>query len=219
MNDNIIVKSLIDSFEILKTKWSSKHDAISLCISEMTKYDIDIAFDMWLYILKSNSVLLNSERDSEYLVSDLIDKMVETLMSECDTDENETFIKEFVPRMLNRQEILSLIFENTYCAGARHSLFNDYIPKCFAYMLLVANADVIINIMKLMNSNNFMKDITIGTFVMRSIAELKSIMEDNDVRNKYSVTSDIKMALLNSLDFVRNSTEKAECTVAVLSIV
>ena len=73
--------------------------------------------------------------------------------------------------------------------------------------------------MKLMSSNKYMKDITIGTFVMRSIAELKSIMEDNDISNKYSVTSDIKMALLNSLDLVRNSTEKAECNIAVLSIV
>lgn len=219
MSDNIIVKSFVDSFDILKTKWSSKRDAISLCISEMTKYDCDIAFDMWLYILKNNSDLLNKERDSEYLVSDLIEKMVETLMSRYDADENEIFIKDIIPRMQNRQEILSQIFGNTYCAGARRSSFNDYMPKCLAYMLLVANPDVIINIMKLMSSNKYMKDITIGTFVMRSIAELKSIMEDNDISNKYSVTSDIKMALLNSLDLVRNSTEKAECNIAVLSIV
>lgn len=219
MNDKIIVRSLVDSFEILKTKWSSKRDAISLCISEMTKYDCDIAFDMWLYILKNNSDFLKKERDSEFLVSDMIDKMVETLMSKNNVDEKEAFIKEIIPRMLNRQEILSLIFGNTHCAGANSSLFNDYMPKCFAYMFLVANPDVISNIMKLMSSNKYMKDITIGTFVMRSIKELKTIMEDDDIGNNYSVTSDIKMELLSSLDLVKNSTEKAECTVAVLSIV
>lgn len=219
MNDDIIVRSLVDSFEILKSKWSSKRNAISLCISEMTKYNCDIAFDMWLYILKNNSDLLKQKMNVDFLVSDLIDKIVDTLMPRYDADENEIFIKEIVPRMLNRQEILSLIFGNTYCAGARSSSFRDYMPKCFAFMFLVANPDVIINIMKLMNSNKYMKDVTVGTIVMRSIEELKSIMEDNDISNKYSVTSDIKMALLNSLDLVRDSTEKAECTIAVLSIV
>ena len=219
MNDNIIVKSLVDSFEILKKKWSSKRNAISLCISEMTKYNSDIAFDMWQFILKDNSELLCKERDSEHLVSDLIGKMVETLMSRYDVDENEAFIKEIIPRMQNHQDILSLIFGNTYCAGARSITFIDYMPKCFAYMFLVANPNVIRNIMKLMSSNKYMKDITIGTFVMRSITELKSILEEDDIGNNYSVTSDIKMELLSSLDLVKDSTERAECNVAVLSIV
>ena len=219
MNDNIVVKSLIDSFEILKTKWSSKSDAISLCISEMTKYDVDTAFDMWLYILKNNSDLLSMERDSEYLVSDLIDKMVETLMARYDVEEYEIFIKEIIPHMLKRQEILSILFGNTYNAGAQKLSFNDYMPKCFAYMFLIANSDTITNIMKMISSNKYMKDITIGTFVMKSIKELKSIIEDDDIGNNYSVTNDVKMELLSSLDLVKDSTERAECTVAILSIV
>ena len=64
-----------------------------------------------------------------------------------------------------------------------------------------------------------MKEITIGSFIMKSITELKSIMEYENISNNYSVSSDIKMALLSSLDLVSNSTEKAECTVAVLSII
>ena len=216
MNNDFILKSLMDSFEILKAKWSSKREAITLCISEMTKYDIDIAFDMWLYILKNNTELLKQDRDSEYLVSELIDHIVETIKVKYDMDEDLIFIKIIVPQMLKRKEFFSLIYGNTYRAGARSSSFNDWMPTCLAYTLFVANPDDITNIMKLMSCNKQMKEVSVGTFLMRAINELKTIIEDNDIVDTYSISGDAKMALLSSLDFISDLSEKAECTVAVM---
>lgn len=61
MNNEIILQSLKESFEILKDSWETRNEAIVNCIVETEAIDGDMAMDMWNYILEK---IQNSNADS-----------------------------------------------------------------------------------------------------------------------------------------------------------
>ena len=59
MENNIVLQSLIESFEVIKDSWETKKGAIIDCIVETENYDGSLSMDMWLYILNKEGENVN----------------------------------------------------------------------------------------------------------------------------------------------------------------
>ena len=109
MDKKMYVHYLLESFNVIKNKWSTKCEVLALCIQKMAKYDLGIAMEMWLCLLKKNTKYLKLEGDSEMLVSEMIFNMVlqiKELDSFKDKDENRILFDLIVPEIINKEELI-----------------------------------------------------------------------------------------------------------------
>ena len=216
MNKDLIKKNLSDSFDIIKDNWTVYRDAITLSIAEMLKYDGCMAMDMWLYVLRKNKALIKTDSGVKKLIPEIIEKMVEVRYDHISLTE-DIYLKEIIPNMLDKPEILKCIYNEAFCAGVEDFDIMETTPTCLAYIILMANSDTVIEVMNYLYSNKRMKKVSIGKFLEMTIEALDEMLSDEDMPF-HDMKPNIKDTLLRSLNYITDPVIKAECNVMLISL-
>ena len=223
MEKEIIRQELIDSFDRLKDSWDLNRHAITLCIAEMLKYDGGLSMDMWLYVLKKNEDLLSKRIEAINLIPLVIEKMTEVREHyEYLARMDDVYLNEIIPDMLDKPEILEIIFGKAYCAG---TTWHNIIPSCLAYILLVSNTDSVKQILNHLYNNKRLKGNSQNKRLRESISDffsvtsnvLENLFADDDIPFK-SLKQEIKESIVSSLDNIKDPLLKAEYTISLLPI-
>ena len=162
MENDIILQSLTESFEVIKDSWETKKEAIINCIVETEIYDGDLAMDMWLYILNKEGQ--NVDEDGVRYVG------FGYKMEECIGNVFKAFFKKYeeyelprlmcqvlfghiVPHIIKKDKLLEILFEKSlnmgYCieitdyshiSSISTKLYkNEFIPALIACIFLIDN--------------------------------------------------------------------------------
>ena len=222
MNNDIVIQSLTESFEVLKDSWSTKKEAITNCIVETEVYDGSLAMDMWLYVLKKNEELLNSEEQTKSLVYDVIDRFYNKHERYCNIEYDcKVLIEHIAPHIIYNEDLIYEIFGNAHNAGyveVGAFTFSNFIPMLIACIFLQENARIVSLLMNDLSQNKKMKDVSIGKLLIEANRFIENIQQHEEKFQKlYKVTPQVKEALLSSLDVIKDPEIKAECTIAILS--
>lgn len=223
MNNDLIIQSLTESFEVLKDSWSTKKEAITNCIVETELFDGSLAMDMWHYVLKKNEELLNCEEETKCLVYDVIERFYHKHERYCNTEYVcKVIIEHIAPHIINKEDLIYDIFGNAYNAGyvevGAFAHFCNYIPMLIACILLQENAKIVSLLMNYLSQNMNMKEISIGKLLIEANGFIENIQKHEEKFQKlYKVTPQVKEALLSSLDYIKDPEIKAECTIAIIS--
>lgn len=219
MNNDIIIQSLTESFEVLKDSWSTKKEAITNCIVETEVYDGSLAMDMWLYVLKTNEQLLDSQEQTNGLVYDVLNRFYEKHERYSNTQYKcKAIIEHVATHIIHNENLLFEIFGNAYNAGYDKNSWSDFIPILIACILLQGNARVVSLLMDYLSNNKRMKDLSVGQLLIKANEYIESIQKHKeDFTQSYEVTPQVKEALLSSLDTIKEPEIRAECTIAIIS--
>ena len=220
MSDNTILQSLIKAFEILKDSWSSKSEAITKCIAETEVYDSDIAMDMWLYILQQNREKLKEKDVAEKCVCNVVEKIEEKNKNKYDFWGREyeyvIVLDHIAPYIVKRPEMIKLIFGESVNAGNYYS--NHSVPSLIAGIFLQNKPQIASCVIEEMAKNRMMVDVTIGDLLRRAYELIEEVYKNTDLNKLYSITPEVKEALLSSIELIKNESEKADCLITILSI-
>ena len=228
MNNDIILQSLTEAFEIIKDSWETKKEAIINCIVETERYDGSLAMDMWLYILQCHMPIVTQE-DSNSFVDDVLDRFLRK-HEETDTMSGEhecrAFLNHVAPHLIKKEELIISIFGNTYNAGYRcypnlewDEILTPRAAVCVSCILLLGNAHIVDLLIKSLAQNELMFEISMGHILLRANKYIEYICRnENEFGKKYAVSTEVKEALLKSLQYIKDKEERAECTIAFLSM-
>lgn len=158
MENDIILQSLTESFEIIKDSWESKKETIINCIVETEQYDGGLAMDMWLYILNKEGEQVG-EDGVKYVYFGFDNKMEECIgdvfkafvykYEEFDSSRLrcKVFFDHIVPHIIKNDKLLEILFEKSakgYCTEISEGLYrriykDPYIPALIACIYLMDN--------------------------------------------------------------------------------
>lgn len=228
MDNGLILQSLTDAFEVLKDSWDTKKEAIINCIVETEAYDGSLSMDMWLYILQTHMPIENQE-DANSLVDDVLDRFLrkhEETDSMSGENESKAFLNHVVPHLINNEELIKSIFGKTYNAGYKcypNMEFDEILtPRasvCVACILLLGNANIVEVMIKSLAQNTLMREVSMGKLLLRANKYVEYICRNDYIfDHKYSISPEVKEALIRSLGYIEDKTERAECTIAFLSL-
>ena len=223
MNNEIILQSLTEAFEIIKDSWETKKEAIINCIVETEKYDGSLSMDMWLYILQSNESSFKDAEESKGYIYDVF---------QCFCKKNEEYgsldryacraiMNHIVPHLIKNENLIDIIWGKTINAGyIAEDNRDEYIPMCLASILIIGNPHVISVLMESLAHNDNLVDISIGKFFLKADYFIREEIQHNHevFPQDYKVPLMIKNALMENIDKIENKKERAECTIAFLSI-
>ncbi len=214
---------MTEAFEIIKDSWATKKEAIINCIVETEKYDGSLSMDMWLYILRNNEGSLKNIEKSEGLIYDIF---------QCFCHKNEEYgsldrfacraiMNHIVPHLIKNEKLIDAIWGRTINAGYLvEDNRDEYIPMCLASILLIGNPRVISVLIDSLAHNDNLVDISIGKLFLKADYFIREeIQHNHEVFPKdYKVPLSIKNALMENIDKIENKKERAECTIAFLSL-
>ena len=223
MNNEIILQSLTESFEVLKDSWETKKESIIACIVETEHYDGDLAMDMWLYILQENQESLKVIDYSDSLVHEVIRHFCERNeeYGSLDRYSCHAIMEHIAPHMIRKDNLIDYIFGKTINAGysIKHT-GNEYIPMLIGVILLIGHAQVVRTLIESISQNNNLEDISVGELFLKAKYYIREEIQHNlDIfGKKYTISNEVKMSLLDSLDIIKDKEMRAECTIAFLSL-
>lgn len=228
MNNEIILQSLTEAFEVLKDSWDTKKEAIINCIVETEQYDGALSMDMWLYILKSH-MCRDTQEDANSFVDDVLDRFLrkhEETDSMSGENESKAFLNHVVPHLINNEELIKSIFGKTYNAGYKcypnmefDEILTPRVSVCVACILLLGNENNVEVMIKSLAQNTLMREVSMGKLLLRANKYVEYICRNDYIfDHKYSVNPEVKEALIRSLGYIEDKTERAECTIAFLSL-
>ncbi len=225
MNKEIIIQNLTESFNVLKDSWDYKKDAIINCIVETEQYDGALSMDMWLYILRQHKPI-ETQEDAKSLVDDVLERFL-TKNEEHDYSSGENkcraFLNHVVPHLINNDELIRTIFRYTYNVSYYYdpewdNLLNRNIAVCIGCIILLGNKHIIDVLIESLSQNGLMHDISFGWLLLKANKCIEYICRNEyEFGKKYVVSDEVKHALLESLEFIKDKNERAECTIAFLS--
>lgn len=228
MNNEIMLQSLSDAFEILKDSWESKKEAIINCIVETERYDGSLAMDMWFYILQCHIPIITQE-DANSFVDDVLERFLKK-NEEHDYSSGENrcraILNHVAPHLIKNEDLIKAIYGNTYNAGYKcypdlqwDDILTINSAVCVACILLLGNPHIVEVLIKSLAQNEFMFEIPMGHILLRANKHIEYICRNEDeFGKKYAVSTEVKEALLNSLQYIKDKVERAECTIAFLSM-
>lgn len=225
MNNEIILQNLCDAFEVLKDSWESKREAIINCIVETEIYDGDTAMDMWAYILQKNSILLEDKEGVMHLIDEVLDSFhvkYEGTSIHHNIYACRAILHHVSSHLSKNERLIKLIFGKSLNAGYKIDKWGgiyEYIPMCIAGILLQGNCQIVELLIKSLAENSLIKDISIGELFLKANKYLNLIYRgEDDLGIKYAMEPNVKDTLINSLNYFRDKNERAECTIAFLSM-
>ena len=227
MKNEIILQSLTDAFRVLKDSWDTKKEAIINCIVETEAYDGSLSMDMWLYILQNHMPITNEE-DVGCLVDDVFARFVKR-------NEDNTYLYNYcrgcfnhiVPHLIFKDELINAIFGKTCNAGFKFHFAESisdidefhYNIVCISCILLLGNKHSTEVLIKSLSQNLFTQGLSMGKLLLKANECIEYIGRNEEkFGKKYEISQEVKEALLNSLVFIEDKIERAECTVAFLSL-
>lgn len=228
MNNEIVLQSLTEAFDVLKDSWETKKEAIINCIVETEQYDGALAMDMWLYILQNHMPIVTQES-----ANSLIDDVLERFLKKNEEDDLSSgknrcraILNHVAPYLIKNEELIKAIYGNTYNAGYKcypNLEWDDILTinsaVCVACILLLGNSHVVEVLIKSLAQNKLMFEIRMGHILLRANKYVEYICRnDYFFDHKYSISPEVKEALIRSLGYIEDKTERAECTIAFLSL-
>lgn len=227
MDKKFILQNLTDAFDVLKDSWDTKKEAIINCIVETEQYDGSLSMDMWLYILQNHMPVIN-EDEAGCLVDDVFDRFVRR-------NEEYTFLhsicrvclNHIVPHLILKDDLINAIFGKTCNAGFKFHYGESaseldefhYNIVCISCILLLGNKHSIEVLIKSLSQNLFTQCLSMGKLLLKANECIEYIgRNEKELGKKYEISEEVKEALLNSLGFIEDKIERAECTVAFLSL-
>lgn len=228
MNNEIILQSLTEAFEVLKDSWETKKEAIINCIVETEQYDGALAMDMWLYILQNHIPIITQE-GANSLIDDVLDRFLKkNEVNDFSSGENRcrAILNHVAPYLIKNEELIKAIYGNTYNAGYKcypNLEWDDILTinsaVCVACILLLGNSHVVEVLIKSLAQNNLMYEIPMGHLLLRANKYVEYICRNDSIfDHKYSISPEVKETLIRSLGYIEDKTERAECTIAFLSL-
>lgn len=222
MNNEIILQSLTEAFEVLKDSWDTKKESIIACIVETEHYDGDLAMDMWLYILQNNQDSLKDLDASESLIHEVIHYFCERNEKYNNLDRYicHAILEHIAPHMIRKDNLIDYIFGRTINAG--YSIKNtgyEYIPMLIGVILLIGQAQVVRTLIESISRNTICENISVGELFIKANYYIKNEIQGNlDIFGKeFTISNEVKMSLFDSLDLIKDKEMRAECTIAFLS--
>lgn len=225
MSNEVIIQNLTEAFEVLKDSWDYKKDAIINCIVETERYDGALSMDMWLYVLKSH-MPIETQEDANTLVKDVLERFFKKNEAhDFSSGENRcrAFLNHVVPHLINNDELIRCIFKYTYNAAYEYNpewdnLLNQNIAICIGCMILEGNKHTMEVLIESLSQNALLCEISMGWLLLKANKYIEYICRNEDeFGKKYTVSDEVKNALLRSLDYIKDKSERAECTIAFLS--
>ena len=221
MNNEIILQSLTESFEILKDSWSTKKEAIINCIVETEVYDGALSMEMWCYILQKNELLLRDKSENERLVNDVFYRFYKKY----EIYSNEEYLcrvvlNHIIPHITRSENLVKIIFGKAMNAGFDcGGIFDDrFIPICIAGIILQDNPYMIRVLIESLTHNTLMEDVSAGQLLIKANEYIEVIRKNQKEFDKpYSVSSRVKETLLSCLEMIKDQETRAECTIAFIS--
>ncbi len=219
MKNEIILQSLIDSFEVLKDSWERNKESIIDCIVKTESYDGNVAMDMWLYILNSNSTLLKTKEGVEGLIHDVFYKFrIKYEQFVGDRYDVRVMLYHVIPYMIKKEELIKVIFGESYNAGVCDE-YDEYTPACIAAFFLFNNPQTVAFLLDQITNNNYLVEVSIGELTRKSCNYVKSVYDNIDnFKKKYKVSNQVKDVILNYIGSIKDKEDRAKCTIAFLSL-
>lgn len=219
MDKDVILQSLTDAFEVLKDSWDTKKDALIHCIVETEVYDGEIAMSMWQYVLQKNQSKMHNKEDANNLISGVLKRFSDKYKGYYSRNDMRTMLEHVAPHLVHNVELIKLIFEKSYNAGYDSSyIYSDKISYFIASILLQGSPSIVNALFKSLANNKSMIDVSIGMILRDTSQCLEEISSNSELDGMYSITPEIKDVLLNSLTFISDTKERADCTITVLSL-
>lgn len=202
-----------------------KKDSIIDCIVETEKHDAMISMDMWYYILQ-NHMPLDKKEDAENYVDDVLKrfcikyKFNSSDLYDSDKERCQIFINHIAPHLNNNELLLKAIFGQTSNAG----YFKEWIeispklPTLLACVILTGNSHTIKVLIKSLVHNRYMYDISFVELLLKAKSYIDFMVGNEKIIGKCSVNPEIKNALIESLEYIDDKKDRAECTIAFLSL-
>ena len=188
---------LLESFDVLKSLWIKKKEALSICIFEIHKYDVEMSLTLWQYILQFNI------NDIHYDIS-YVDNVLERF---CENDMNY-FCDKIIPYLIENDKLLELIFSQTKDCGYGNFKISNIITD----IIIRQRPSSVDKIMSLIRSNNYFINYSMGSLLVRVLEDLYYI------KNKYKIDTKIKDILQYNINLIKDDIQRAECNISLTSI-
>ena len=221
MNNEFILQSLTEAFEIIKDSWSTKKEAIINCIVETEVQDGSLAMEMWCYILQKNELLLKNKDENEHLINDVFYRFYNKYERFGNKEYVcRTILDHIIPHMEHNEQLIKTIFGKAMNAGFEcGGIFGEYfIPICIAGIILSDNPYIVRVLIESLTHNPLMKDVSAGQLLIKANGFIEIIRKKEEYFDKsYSVSLRVKETLLSCLDMITDQAIRAECTIAFIS--
>lgn len=222
MDNNIIMRSMLEAFEIIKDSWPIKKDSIIRCIVETEVIDGNLAMDMWRYILEKNLILLKDKNENAHFVDDVIlgfnakYESHPTPVNMC-----KTIYNHIAKHLVQNDNLIKILFGNLINAGYSGQHYwvesepSEPIPALLACMISQNCARSIPVFMKSISGNVKMEDISLGELLLKSNYYLDGITIRWSSSHFY-LSDDVKGNLLNCLDLISDKNDRAEIALSLM---
>ena len=223
MNNEIILQSLTEAFEVLKDSWDTKKDALIHCIVETEVYDGEIAMSMWQYILQKNQSKIKNKEDSQDLISKVLNRFCEKYYGYyrqySGREDIRTMLDHVAPHIIHNEELIRLLFEKAYNVGYSGSyVYFEKISCLIASIFLQNSYSAVQTLIKSIAYNKNMVDVSIGMVLRDTSKYLEEVSSNSELSELYSVKPEIKELLINSLNLIKNAEDRADCTITIMSL-
>ncbi len=223
MNNDIILQNLAEAFDVLKNSWDKKREALIYCIVETETYDGEMALSMWQYIIQKNIRKLSEKEGAEQLFYDVLNRFCERLNSHYNScsGSNELWVMldHVSPHLVQNSELIKILFGRSYNAGYKSSyVYREIVSALVASIFLQGNLMIIELLMKALADNKHLVEVSIGVIFRDAFKFIEEISPDSELGERFQFTPEIKGVLINSLDFIKDKEERADCMVTLLSL-
>ena len=96
---------------------------------------------------------------------------------------------------------------------------SEYIPMLIGVILLIGQAQIVRTLIESISRNNNWEKISVGELFLKAKYYIKEEIQYNSeiFGKEYTISNEVKMSLLDSLDIIKDKEIRAECTIAFLS--
>ena len=170
-----------------------------------------------------------TQEGANSLIDDVLDRFLKkNEVNDFSSGENRcrAILNHVAPYLIKNEELIKAIYGNTYNAGYKcypNLEWDDILTinsaVCVACILLLGNSHVVEVLIKSLAQNKLMYEIPMGHLLLRANKYVEYICRNDYIfDHKYSISPEVKEALIKSLGYIEDKTERAECTIAFLSL-
>ncbi len=226
MNNDIIIQTMTESFEVLKDSWETKKDSIIRCIVETEACDGSLAMDMWVYILSNNEKLLVDKNENVNFVDDVILGFRNKYkgVSNSDIDFCDVILNHIAPHFVRNERLIKIVFGLLINAGyskkeySHLSIPSELLPALIACLFLQDYPSSIPVIIKSLAQNKNMVDISVGKLILKSNYYIDGIENVwTWINRKFHISDQVKENLLNCLDLINDKEGRAEIALSLMA--
>ncbi len=213
MNNDMMLQSLTEAFEILKDSWDTKSKSIVNCIVETEQYDGSLAMEMWYYVIQNNL--------SQTSFFDVLNRFGSKYAKYGLYRYYAISYSEHVTEHIVNEKLVASIF-GVIVDSSNCNIDNDdcvhFLPA-FVASILLSNKPILVKTMiNSMVKNDKLINSSISNLLTNSNLYIEDVRNNIDNFDKdYKVTDSVKEVLFNSISTISDKMTRAECTIAILS--